>query len=143
MASTAVRPPWHARSRISTALPKRPRPRVSVREPGLETYPRLGGQDSWQQLSPIHDGVAVTWPLLADVTSLVAATPAPAFTDAPPGKRVLVPLARLDVEQAREFLMDLDAAAAAASPLLAMFLLGRCAEHAQRLLDVCDAAVSL
>jgi len=51
-------------------------------------------------------------------------------------------LARLDVEQARKFLMELDTAAASASPLLAMFLLGRCAEHAQALLDVIDAAVT-
>lgn len=57
-------------------------------------------------------------------------------------KPALRPLARLDVEQARKFLIDLDTAAASASPLLAMFLLGRCAEHAQALLDVLDAAVT-
>ena len=34
-------------------------------------------------------------------------------------------------------------ATAGVDPLRAMFLLGRCAEHAQALLDVIDAAVSL
>jgi hypothetical protein len=60
-----------------------------------------------------------------------------------PAHPALRPLARLDVEQARKFLMELDAVAASTSPLLAMFLLGRCAEHAQALLDVIDAAVAL
>jgi len=59
------------------------------------------------------------------------------------GRPVLQVLARLDVEQARKFLMELDTAAASVSPLLAMFLLGRCAEHARALLDVIDAAVTL
>jgi hypothetical protein len=56
---------------------------------------------------------------------------------------VLRPLARLDVDQARKFLIELDAAAAASRPLLATLLLGRCAEHAQALLDVIDTAVTL
>lgn len=59
-----------------------------------------------------------------------------------PNKPVLRPLARLDVEQARKFLMELDAAVTSSRPLLAMFLLGRCAEHAQALLDVIDATVT-
>jgi hypothetical protein len=70
----------------------------------------------------------------------LAAVPAGAAREPRPTLR---PLARLDVEQARKFVMELDEAAAAASPLLAMFLLGRCAEHAQALLDVIDAAVTL
>ena len=61
----------------------------------------------------------------------------------PPAKPVLHVLARLDIEQARKFLMELDTAAATGSPLLAMFLLGRCAEHAQALLDVVDAITEL
>lgn len=67
------------------------------------------------------------------------------FADHSPAtsKPVLHMLARLDVEQARKFVMELDTAAASTSPLLAMFLLGRCAEHAQALLDVIDATVTL
>jgi hypothetical protein len=71
--------------------------------------------------------------------SELTATVAKLVTDKP----TLRPLARLDVEQARKFLLELDTAAASTSPLLAMFLLGRCAEHAQALLDVIDAAVAL
>lgn len=67
---------------------------------------------------------------------------APSGTPVEP-KPTLRPLAQLDVEQARKFLMELDTAAASASPLLPMFLLGRCAEQAQALLDVIDAAVAL
>lgn len=63
--------------------------------------------------------------------------------DPPPRKPVLRPLARLDVEQARQFVLDLDVAAAACDPLRAMFLLGRCAEHCQSLLDAIDAVVAL
>jgi hypothetical protein len=51
-------------------------------------------------------------------------------------KPVLRPLARLDVEQARQFVTELDVATAGTDPLRAMFLLGRCVEHAQSLLDV-------
>jgi len=51
--------------------------------------------------------------------------------------------ARLDVEQARQFVMELDVLTAAVDPLRAMFLLGRCVEHAQALLDVLDAVVAL
>ena len=61
----------------------------------------------------------------------------------PPGKPVLRPLARLDVEQAREFLMGLDARTAGADLPTTAFLLGRLAEHAQALLDVLDAVVAL
>ena len=68
----------------------------------------------------------------------VAPLPARAGT-----KPTLRPPARLDVGQARRFIMEVDTTAAAANPLLAMFLLGRCVEHAQALLDVIDAAVAL
>ena len=72
-------------------------------------------------------------------TARQTGAPAPAAV----GRPVLQVLARLDVEQARKFLIELDAAAASTSPLLARFLLGRCAEHAQALLDVIDAAMTL
>jgi hypothetical protein len=58
----------------------------------------------------------------------------------PPAKPVLRPLARLDVEQARCFLMELDDRTAGAGP---MYLLGRLAEHAQALLDVVDAVTAV
>jgi hypothetical protein len=60
----------------------------------------------------------------------------------PPAKPKLRPTARLDVEQARRFVMELDSAAASVTPLLAMFLLGRCAEHLLSVLDVLDATVT-
>jgi hypothetical protein len=52
------------------------------------------------------------------------------------------PHARLDIEQARQFVMELDVLTAGVDPLRAMFLLGRCVEHAQALLDVLDAVVA-
>ncbi|MGO8956280.1 MAG: hypothetical protein ACLQFR_02720 [Streptosporangiaceae bacterium] len=58
-------------------------------------------------------------------------------------KRELHPLARLDVEKARQFVMELDVNTAGTDPLRAMFLLGRCVEHAQALLDVLDVVVAL
>ncbi|HEY5357145.1 MAG TPA: hypothetical protein VIJ82_05555 [Streptosporangiaceae bacterium] len=66
----------------------------------------------------------------------------PAKHAAPP-KPQLQPLARLDVEQARQFLDGLDVRTAGADIPEAMFLLGRLAEHAQALLDVIDATVTL
>ena len=60
----------------------------------------------------------------------------------PPAKPVLRPLARLDVEQARQFLMELPGRTAGADLPAAMFLLGRLTEHAQALLDVLDATVT-
>jgi hypothetical protein len=67
----------------------------------------------------------------------------PDAAKAPPADRpVLRPLARLDVEQARQFLTDLDRRTRAADLPEAMFLLGRLAEHAQSLLDVIDAMVA-
>jgi hypothetical protein len=52
------------------------------------------------------------------------------------------PLARLDVEQARQFVMELPDRTAGADLPAAMFWLGRLAEHAQSLLDVLDATVT-
>jgi hypothetical protein len=60
----------------------------------------------------------------------------------PAAKPVLHPQARLDVEQAREFLARLPRRTKGADLPAAMFLLGRLAEHAQALLDVLDAAVT-
>ena len=67
----------------------------------------------------------------------------PAGPGAPPAKPVLRPLARLDVEQARQFLMELPARTAGADLPAAMFLLGRLAEHGQALLDVLDAVTEV
>jgi hypothetical protein len=50
--------------------------------------------------------------------------------------------ARLDVEQARQFVMELDGAAGRLELTMAMFLLGRLAEHTRALLDVIDATVT-
>src|SRR5258708_9223536 len=58
-------------------------------------------------------------------------------------KPAISPHARLDVEQARQFVMELDLMTAGVDPLRSMFLLGRCVEHAQALLDVLDAVVAL
>jgi hypothetical protein len=67
----------------------------------------------------------------------------PETAKAPPADRpVLRSLARLDVEQARQFLTDLDGRTRAADLPEAMFLLGRLAEHTQSLLDVIDATVT-
>jgi hypothetical protein len=60
-----------------------------------------------------------------------------------PAKPALRPWTRLQVEQARQFVIELDAATAGRDPLRAMFLLGRMTEHCQALLDVLDAAVTL
>jgi hypothetical protein len=59
----------------------------------------------------------------------------------PPAKPVLRPWTRLQVEQARQFVMELDVTAAGCDPLKAMFLLGRMTENCQRLLDVVDSVV--
>jgi hypothetical protein len=74
---------------------------------------------------------------------LTVVRPGDAANPYPVSKPVLAPLARLNVEQARKFLTELDTVAASSSPLLAMFLLGRCAEHAQALLDIIDATTEL
>jgi hypothetical protein len=73
----------------------------------------------------------------------LASVPASAPAAPSAAKPVLRPLARLDVEQARQFVTELDVNTAGCDPLRAMFLLGRCVEHAQALLDVIDAAVTL
>jgi hypothetical protein len=61
----------------------------------------------------------------------------------PGAKPVLRPWSRLQVEQARQFVMELDVATAGVNPLGAMFLLGRMTEHCQELLDVLDSVVRL
>lgn len=60
----------------------------------------------------------------------------------PPAKPVLQLLARLDVEQARCFILELPRMTAGADLPTAMFLVGRLTEHAQALLDVVDATVT-
>lgn len=60
----------------------------------------------------------------------------------PDGKPVLRTWKRLDVEQARQFLAELDGRTRAADLQEAMFLLGRLAGHAQALLDVLDSVVT-
>jgi hypothetical protein len=59
------------------------------------------------------------------------------------GKPVLAPHARLRVERARKFLMDLHDLARGADRAQALVLAGRAAEHAQVLLDVIDATAPL
>jgi hypothetical protein len=61
---------------------------------------------------------------------------------APAPRPARVPLAamrRLDVEQAREFLMGLDGRVAVAELPESMYLLGLLEGHAQTLLDILDA----
>jgi hypothetical protein len=58
-------------------------------------------------------------------------------------KPVLDRHVRLTVEQARCFLMQLDGKTDGADLPVAMYLLGRLAEHAQNLLDVVDANTAL
>jgi hypothetical protein len=58
----------------------------------------------------------------------------------PPDSRVrLAPGRRLDIEQAREFLMSLDDRTNNASPARLAYLIGRLEGHALTLLDVLDA----
>lgn len=99
----------------------------------MPTIPRrekqLADVDAQEASAAVQQG-------LAEVTRLAVRR----FAGARP---VLRPAARLDVEQARKFVIELDTAAASSSPLLAMFLLGWCAEHAQSLLDVIDAITEL
>ena len=58
-------------------------------------------------------------------------------------KPVLQRHVRLEVEQARCFLMHLGGKTAGVDLPAAMFLLGRLTEHAERLLDVIDATTAL
>jgi hypothetical protein len=71
------------------------------------------------------------------------ATPPP--VPANPSPRVLLaPGRRLDVEQAREFLMALDGRMAAdPSPARLAYLIGRLEGHAASLLDVLDAVTEV
>jgi hypothetical protein len=54
----------------------------------------------------------------------------------------LRPWKRLDVEQARQFLVELDGRTAGADLPRAMWLLGELAGHARQLLDVLDSVVT-
>ena len=66
----------------------------------------------------------------------------PGLATPPPVPLPRVPLGalrRLDVEQAREFLMSLDGRMADPSPARLAYLIGLAEGHAQTLLDVIDA----
>jgi len=65
-------------------------------------------------------------------------TPTAPVTAAPPRPR-LHPKARLDVEQAREFLGKLSRRTRGADQAQALLLLGQLSGHAQALIDVIDA----
>lgn len=66
-----------------------------------------------------------------------------AMVTRPPARPVLRPWTRLQTEQARQFVMELDVATAGRDPLKAMFLLGRMTEHCQSLLDVIDVVTEM
>jgi hypothetical protein len=71
--------------------------------------------------------------------SLVKPGDAPPAAAPVPSSRVeLRPWTRLDVEQARAFLMELPASTAGVDLPRAMYLLGLLGGHAQNLLDVLD-----
>ena len=59
-----------------------------------------------------------------------------------PGRPRLRPLARLDVERARQFLTELDGRTAGTDPPRAMYLVGQSQGHLESLLDVIDATVA-
>ena len=59
------------------------------------------------------------------------------------GQPRLRPLARLDVERARQFLIELDARAAGTDLPRAMYLVGQAQGHLESLLDIIDATVTL
>ena len=61
----------------------------------------------------------------------------------PPSRVPLRQLARLDVEQARRFLMELDGRTAGADVPRLAYLLGALEGHAQSLLDVLDAVTEV
>ncbi len=66
----------------------------------------------------------------------------PGIPEPPPDRPVLRPWKRLDVEQARQFLAELDSRTAGADLPRAMWLLGELAGHARQLLDVLDSVVT-
>jgi hypothetical protein len=72
---------------------------------------------------------------------LRAAQPGDPPASSPGGPR-LRPLARLDVERARQFLAELDGRAAGTDLPRAMYLVGQAQGHLESLLDVIDAAVT-
>ncbi len=59
-----------------------------------------------------------------------------------PGHSRLRPLARLDVERARQFLTELDGRAAGTDLPRAMYLVGQAQGHLESLLDIIDATVT-
>lgn len=72
--------------------------------------------------------------------AVIAALGTPSSVQVPPSRVLLAPGRRLDVEQAREFLMGLDGRMAAdPSPARLAYLIGRLEGHASSLLDVIDA----
>jgi hypothetical protein len=66
----------------------------------------------------------------------------PGDPPASPGGPRLRPLARLDVERARQFLAELDGRAAGTDLPRAMYLVGQAQGHLESLLDVIDAALT-
>lgn len=58
------------------------------------------------------------------------------------GRPKLRPLARLDIERARQFLTELDGRATGADLACAMYLVGQAQGHLESLLDVIDATVT-
>ena len=68
---------------------------------------------------------------------------APAPSPVPSSRVLLRQLARLDVEQAREFLTELDSRTEGADLSRAMYLLGQLQGHAESLLDVLDTATEV
>ena len=63
----------------------------------------------------------------------------PPVPQGPPGKPQLRPATRLDVEQAREFLAELDGRMAGADLPRLAYLVGLLDGHARNLLDAIDA----
>jgi hypothetical protein len=60
-----------------------------------------------------------------------------------PARQRLGPLARLDVEEARKFLMELDGRMAGADLPRLAYLIGLLEGHAQSLMDVIDAVTEV
>jgi len=80
---------------------------------------------------------------VTDIRTRLGGSPPPSSRAAAlPERPVLRPWMRLQVEQARQCVMDLDGRTAGADLPRAMFLLGELAGHAQQLLDVLDSVVT-
>lgn len=76
------------------------------------------------------------------VTQLPGTSPAPSIVERP-ARVWLRPMARVDVEGAREFLTELGGQVAGADLPRAMYLLGLLEGHALALLDVMDTITEL